>query len=98
MSNRPKSACPECGSTVLGAGGHCRGGEYGGCCQSFSSNTIGDRHQIGHFSPPAKGVYVPRRCMTTEEMTAKGWHLNSKGAWQLPAPKNPPTWRRKDEE
>lgn len=63
-------------------GGHCRGGEWGGCCRTFSSDDAGDRHRIGPYNPPGQ-----RRCITDEELmttyrqdgtllwrhTPKGW-------------------------
>jgi hypothetical protein len=42
--------CPECGLKFSGAdrsGGHCRGGAYGGCCQSFRSLGGFDKHRTG---------------------------------------------------
>jgi hypothetical protein len=88
--------CRVCEKTFSGkGGGHCVGGEFGGCCQTFGSNTIGDAHRIGHYSPPRKGTYIPRRCLTVEEMIAKGWHQDDGGAWRLPGPKNrPASWAK----
>jgi hypothetical protein len=68
-------------------GGHCRGGAYGGCCRTFSSDAAGDRHRIGPYDPPSM-----RRCMTDEEMVADTmkdgstrWRLTPKG-WSISPP------------
>lgn len=52
-----KPMCPECGQEFAAkGGGHCRGGAYGGCCRTFTSNAAADKHRIGEFS-------VDRRCV-----------------------------------
>jgi hypothetical protein len=80
--------CPECQQEYSGAqraGGHCRGGRYGGCCQSFGSQNSGDKHRVGPHEPRGS-----RRCLTPDEMRAKGWTQDDRGAWRTPAPKTNP--------
>jgi len=82
--------CPHCHQTYSGAdssGGHCVGGPYGGCCQSFASDYAGDKHRVG---PHGGGR---RRCLTPDEMTAKGWTQDDMGAWRTPPPKTNP-WKK----
>ena len=45
-----------------------------GCDQYFNSNTAFDWHRTGKHG-------VDRRCMTPEEMTAKGMMINYAGFW-----------------
>ena len=45
-----------------------------GCKQYFNSNTAFDMHRIGKHGHG-------RRCMTPEEMQAKGISLNATGFW-----------------
>lgn len=81
--------CPDCGQGYSGAdrsGGHCRGGGYGGCCQSFASNYAGEKHRTGRYD-------AQRRCLTPDELTAKGWTQDESGAWRTPAPANNP-WKK----
>lgn len=47
------------------------------CHQTFSSPTLGDAHSVG------KDV-MQKRCLTPDEMTAKGWRL-VKTVWRGPA-------------
>ena len=44
------------------------------CGEYFNSVTAFDNHRIGW--PPAV-----RRCLTPDEMRAKGWSLNTRGLW-----------------
>lgn len=67
--------CPECGESYPGGrqGGHCRGGEYGGCCLTFSSDSAFDHHRTGPFAPDGQ-----RRCadVTVDpawRLTRRGW-------------------------
>ena len=83
--------CQECGAQFNGSdssGGHCKGGRFGGCCQSFTSLTGFDRHRTG--------PYTDRRCLTPDELTAKGWTRDEHGAWRTPAPKTNP-WKKDDQ-
>lgn len=82
--------CQVCGAQFNGSdssGGHCKGGTFGGCCQSFRSMSGFDKHRTGRFEPNT------RRCLTPDEMTAKGWARDEHGAWRLPAPATNP-WKK----
>lgn len=85
-----KCRCPDCGRTYSGAqssGGHCRGG-YGGCCQSFSSQTIADQH----FTFSRDGNNLTVGCLTPEQMQAKGWQCDDNAVWRG-APAEQPFWK-----
>jgi len=74
-----RSMCAECGARFSPkGGGHCRGGRFKGCCKTFTSDSSGDKHRVGDYNDGA------RRCLTTEEMLAKGWRETPRG-W-TPAP------------
>jgi hypothetical protein len=45
-----------------------------GCKEYFNSTFAFDKHRIGQFG-------IDRRCMTTEEMEAKGMCVNTHGFW-----------------
>jgi hypothetical protein len=45
-----------------------------GCKKYFNSTFAFDKHRIGQFG-------IDRRCMTTEEMEAKGMCVNAHGFW-----------------
>lgn len=45
-----------------------------GCKQYFNSNTAFEMHRRGEFG-------VDRRCLTEEEMLARGMALNAKSFW-----------------
>jgi hypothetical protein len=45
-----------------------------GCKEYFNSNGAFEKHRTGKYG-------VDRRCMTTEEMIAKGFSLNAAGYW-----------------
>lgn len=45
-----------------------------GCREYFNSNTAFDMHRVGEHG-------VNRRCMTKDEMTAKGMLVNHAGFW-----------------
>lgn len=75
--------CPECGQRYDGrqrSGGHCRGGRYGGCCQTFANNASADAHRVGPYEPRNA-----RRCLTPQEMLDKGWRLTDRG-WNKSKP------------
>jgi hypothetical protein len=81
--------CPDCGQKYSGAdssGGHCRGGRYPGCCQSFRSNTTADAHFV---RLPGGKV----RCSTPDEMRARGWNCDEHGVWRAAPPTNNP-WKK----
>lgn len=46
-----------------------------GCKQFFNSTLAFSKHRIGEHEGSQ------RRCMTTDEMTAKGMAVNSRGWW-----------------
>lgn len=63
-----------------------------GCGQDFSSVALFDMHRVGkHEYSYSEGCsMVPlredgRRCLSTDEMTSKGWTLNSRNRWVDPA-------------
>lgn len=45
-----------------------------GCKQYFNSNLAFEKHRAGAFG-------IDRRCLTEEEMLAKGMALNAKSFW-----------------
>jgi hypothetical protein len=45
------------------------------CNEDFSSVEAFDRHRVGRHAGPE------RRCLDTEELTAKGWVKNDRGRW-----------------
>lgn len=49
------------------------------CGDYFNSDTGFDRHRVGHFQS-AEGPSA-RRCLSADEMTAKGWIRNAAGFW-----------------
>ncbi|MCC6170659.1 MAG: hypothetical protein IT481_01390 [Gammaproteobacteria bacterium] len=51
-------------------GARCR---CGGCGERLNSITAFDRHRVGPFEA--------RRCLSPEEMLARGWLVNSAGFW-----------------
>ena len=84
--------CPDCDRKFNGSdrsGGHCRGGGYGGCCESFRSLGGFDKHRTGPHEPTGQ-----RRCLTPDEMIAKGWTVDDNHTWRMPAPANSP-WKDK---
>lgn len=77
--------CPHCQRRYNGSdasGGHCTI-----CHWSFRSMSTGDAHRVGPFEPPGQ-----RRCLTPEEMTAKGWTCDEHGTWRA-APAENPHWK-----
>lgn len=83
--------CATCGRMFNGSdrsGGHCRGGGYGGCCESFRSLTGFDKHRTGPYDVPGG-----RRCLTPDEMSAKGWTVDGNHTWRMPAPAVNP-WKK----
>jgi hypothetical protein len=81
--------CPDCGQAYSGAdssGGHHRGGKYGGCCQSFRSNTTAS----AHFVPVGDGKM---RCATPDEMRERGWNRDEYGVWRAAPPAVNP-WKK----
>jgi hypothetical protein len=78
--------CDQCGRKFNGSdsgGGHCAA-----CHQSFRSLGGFDKHRTGRYQPNE------RRCLTPDEMTARGWVQGDSGMWRMPPPKNSP-WEGK---
>lgn len=86
----PIGRCHHCGATFAGEHvGHCSGGPYrqdypdgtySGCCQNFASDAAFDKHRTGPYDGN-------RRCLTVEELTAKGWaKTGPHDSWRTPAP------------
>lgn len=85
-----KSTCPECGIEYSpNGGGHCRGGAYGGCCRTFTSDSSADAHRIGPHDR-RDGI---RRCLTDEEMVLP-WRLTPRG-WTNSKPMDEETIARR---
>lgn len=60
-------------------------------CGEYFNRTSGfNKHRIGKFDLPKEHI-DGRRCMTIDEMVAKGMRVNSDGFWTLPGGENP--WR-----
>ncbi len=51
-----------------------------GCQHVFNSIGVFDRHRIGEYQK-TDGTPSTRRCLTTEQMRAKGLLQNAKGWW-----------------
>lgn len=82
--------CAECGRRFNGSdrsGGHCRGGAYGGCCQSFRSLGGFEKHRTGKYEPNE------RRCLTPDELLELGWSVDDNYTWRMPAPAVNP-WKK----
>jgi hypothetical protein len=47
-----------------------------GCGDLFNSTSTFDRHRTGRYD-----VIGARRCLTSEELTARGWSRNAAGFW-----------------
>lgn len=54
------------------------------CGELFSRTRAFDRHRIGAYAKPGEWK-DSRRCLTPEEMTARGWQRNAAGAWVMQA-------------
>jgi len=62
-----------------------------GCGHDFTSTLLFDAHRVGVYmytyehglelEPPREDG---RRCLDTDEMTAKGWELDERGRWVDP--------------
>ena len=74
IEHRAGPGCPECGQMYPPkGGGHCRGGAYGGCCRTFTSNSAFADHKHG----------TRRTCL---DVTAEdGWRETPRG-WTNAAP------------
>jgi len=60
-----------------------------GCNKVFSTTSTFDRHRVGE--------YPDRRCLTAEELTAKGWS-EREGIWRTPRRAALPFWRAQPNE
>lgn len=47
------------------------------CGEFFNSCSLFDRHRVGSHANEAR----ERRCLSRNEMTARGWSVNSSGFW-----------------
>lgn len=45
-----------------------------GCGEDFNGVSLFDQHRVGKHG-------VDRRCLTTDEMLARGWRRNRSGRW-----------------
>ena len=45
------------------------------CHETFTGSSSGDKHRVGEFVPDT------RRCLTSDEMRAKGMEQNARGQW-----------------
>jgi hypothetical protein len=50
----------------------------GACHQSFNAVSTFDHHRTGPYAGTGANA---RRCLSTDEMIAKGWHQNVAGFW-----------------
>jgi len=57
-----------------------------GCKRIFSSTSAFDLHRIGNFT------HRQRRCLTPQEMSARGMMRNEKGQWTLPPTEKVAPW------
>lgn len=56
----------------------------GACGSDFTSVDLFDRHRVGKHELDYPEHADGRRCLTVEEVTAKGWARNERGRWQDP--------------
>lgn len=52
-----------------------------GCGHYFNSVAAFDEHRIGNIMVDGVRKKIPRRCLTVEEMDARGMAVNSSGYW-----------------
>lgn len=65
------TTCPDCSETWGGKRlEHCTA-----CHETFTATSSGDRHRTGSYFPDE------RRCLTPDEMRAKGMTQNARGHW-----------------
>ncbi len=57
-----------------------------GCSRTFSSTSAFDLHRIGNYTRHQ------RRCLRSQEMSAKGMMRNDKGQWTLPPTEKIAPW------
>jgi len=81
--------CHTCGRKYPGSdrnGGHCMT-----CHLNFASQTGFDKHRVGRYNQPTP----ERRCLTVEEIVAKGWTVDEHFVVRMPAPAH---WNKTREE
>lgn len=61
------------------------------CGQLFNRVSTFDKHRVGEFAKPGEWA-GDRRCLTSDEMSDKGWRLNDKGFWLTEAREIPAAW------
>ncbi len=66
-----------------------RGGHCSQCHESFTSDWVFEHHRVGAYEPRDQ-----RRCLTPDEMTAKGWVQRST-FWGEPSANAPSHWGRR---
>lgn len=64
---------PACGKSWTGT----RREHCAACCETFNSQSAGDMHRVGDW---AVDTVNPRRCMSVEEMRARGMFFRD-GLW-----------------
>lgn len=72
-----------------------------GCNQYFTSPTTFDDHRVGDYGDAIYTKYgkvtgytkPTRRCLTPDEMRAKGWEQNKWGQWR---PERDFSWAKKE--
>lgn len=50
------------------------------CGELFSRQRAFDRHRVGSYAKPGEYQHS-RRCLTPDEMAARGWQINAAGFW-----------------
>jgi hypothetical protein len=56
--------------------------QCGSCSHDFASVSLFDAHRTGkHEHLFSESHPDGRRCLSVDEMTSKGWTLNSRGRW-----------------
>ena len=65
------------------------------CGLVFKSYSGFSSHRVGQFQRYSGVGLLPstRRCLTTDELRARGFHLDAHGRWRMAAPVGTP-WRR----
>lgn len=95
MAKIKMSRCPECGARYSpNGGGHCRGGAYGGCCRTFSSDAAADAHRKGPYGVPGGRYCVDFDADYTEKGRRIEWRLTDRG-WTNSPPMDPAALARR---
>ena len=62
--------------------------QCGACGEDFSGIVLFDAHRVGdHEHDASPGLPLGRRCLSEEEMKAKGWVETPRGHWADPKAK-----------